>query len=140
MLDELADQSGAAGELANLLGQARAKLSSDWRPPFNQPDGCILLCRTVTVASHRADVGPAITSAALKKLRDEGWLKIVFVDAGMEPVADIDYDVCLVDGQTKSGKTKTGKTSKEGLARFDGILPGECQVRSPRVKDLVILV
>jgi hypothetical protein len=55
VLDGLAKQSGAAGELAGLLGQASAKLTPDWRPPFTQPDGLILLRRSVVLAATKAD-------------------------------------------------------------------------------------
>jgi hypothetical protein len=134
VLDGMAEQAGTAGDLAGLLGQAREALAPDWRPPF-RPDGLILLRRIVIVSSLRKSVEPAITPSALKKLRDDGWIEIQFVDAGMEPVADVDYDLRLVDKQAKAGKT-----DKQGLARFEGIQPGECLVRFPNVKGPVVQI
>jgi hypothetical protein len=135
ILDEAAKQSGAgASGLPALLAQAREKLTRDWRPPL-RPEGLVLLRRIVVVSSQRPEVGQAITPSALKKIRDEGWIEIAFVDAGMEPVADVDYEVRLADGQVKSGKT-----SQKGLARYDDIQPGECRVRFPKLKGPVVLV
>lgn len=38
-----------------------------------------------------------MTPSAMKKLRDEGSIEIEFVDAGMEPIENVDYDVRLED-------------------------------------------
>ena len=135
VLDGVARQYGeGAPGLPALLAQARTKLTRDWRPPLS-PDGLVLLRRIVVVSSQRPDVGPAMTPSAMKKLRDEGWIEIEFVDAGMEPVENIDFEVRLADGQTKSGRT-----SKKGPARYENITPGECMVRFPNVKSPVVLV
>jgi hypothetical protein len=119
---------------AELLGQTSENITKDWRAPFSQPDGLVLLRRIPTRAAAAKDLDPAITPSALRKLRDEGWLEIVLVDAGMEPVADKDYDVRLADGGTKSGKT-----SEKGFARLEGLTPGECMVRFPTVEGPVVL-
>jgi hypothetical protein len=117
-----------------LLARARAKLTRDWRPPLS-PDGLVLLRRIIVLSSQRPDVGPAMTPSAMKKLRDEGCIEIEFVDAGMEPVENVDFEVRLADGQTKSGRT-----SKKGLARYEDITPGVCRVRFPNVKSPVVVV
>jgi hypothetical protein len=135
VLDAVAhEHGGGTVGLPGLLGQARAKLSRDWRPPF-EPDGLVLLRRVPVLTAQKQDVAPAMTPSALKKLRDEGWIEIVFVDAGMEPVADVDFDLRLADGGAKSGKT-----NEKGLARYEGITPGECKVRFPKAKGPVALV
>jgi hypothetical protein len=119
---------------AELLGQAGAKITKDWRAPFSQPDGLILMRRIPTRLAVTKDAASALSPSAIKKLRDEGWIEIVLVDAGLEPLADKDYDVRLADGGSKSGKT-----SDKGLARLEGILPGECLVRFPGVDGPVVL-
>jgi hypothetical protein len=134
VLDAIArEHGGGTVGLPGLLGQARAKLTRDWRPPF-EPDGLVLL-RRVPVLTAQKQEASAITPSALKKLRDEGWIEIVFVDAGMEPVADVDFDLRLADGGAKSGKT-----NEKGQARYEGITPGECKVRFPKAKGPVVLV
>jgi len=116
------------------LSDAREKLTRNWGPQL-QPDGLVLLRQIVTVGTKKTLAMAALTPSALKKLRDEGWIEIMFVDAGMEPMPDIDYSVRLADGQVKSGKT-----NKEGLARFDEIQPGDCEVRFPKIDRPVVQV
>ena len=87
VLDGLAKQ--AAGDLTGLLGQASAKLTPDWRPPLSQPDGLILLRRSVVRAATRHDDGPAITPAQLKAMMEtEEPLQFFarFVDERGKPV------------------------------------------------------
>lgn len=117
-----------------LFGQASAKITKDWRAPFSQPDGLVLLRRIPAHVAVTKTAESAISPSALKKLKDEGWLEIVLVDAGMEPLANKNYDVRLADGGSKSGKT-----SDKGLARLEGIVPGECLVRFPGVEGPVVL-
>ena len=71
VLDGLAKQGGIAGDLAGLLGQASAKLTPDWRPPFTQPDGLILLRRTVTRATTKSDDGPAMTPSQMRSMMEK---------------------------------------------------------------------
>jgi hypothetical protein len=131
VLAALAQENRAA---AALLGQASAKITKDWRAPFSQPDGLVLLRRIPARLAVTKTAESALSPSALKKLKDEGWLEIVLVDAGMEPLANEDYDVRLADGGSKSGKT-----SDKGLARLEGIMPGECLVRFPGVEGPVVL-
>ena len=86
------------------MSDAREKLTRDWGPQL-QPDGLVLLRQIVTVGTKKTLEMAALTPSALKKLQDEGWIEIMFVDAGMEPMPDIDYSVRLADGQVKCGKT-----------------------------------
>jgi hypothetical protein len=135
VLEGVAHQLGQGTTgLPALLTQARGQLTRDWRPPFS-PDGLVLLRRIIVRPGYKSAVEPAITPSALKKLKDDGWIEIVFVDAGMEPIADADYSVKLADGGAK-----TGKTDKKGSARFEGIMPGECQVSFPKADGPVALV
>jgi hypothetical protein len=130
VLASVARQSGVGGVLPELLAKAGDKLSRDWRPPFS-PDGLVLLRQIPVLAAHKS-VTEAVSPSAIRKLLDEGWVEIVLVDAGMEPVPDADFEVKLPDGQTK-----TSTTDKKGAARFEGILPGECLVRFPKAKGPV---
>jgi hypothetical protein len=131
ILGSMAGQPVAAGKLKDLLPKATEKLSRDWRPPF-QPEGLVLLRRMPAQVSAPRAENP-ITPSAFRKLKDEGWIEIVFVDAGGEPVADVDFDLRLADGQNQSGKT-----NKKGSARFEGITAGECKVSFPRIEGPVI--
>jgi hypothetical protein len=80
----LAEQAGGTGPLADLLGQARARLSADWRPPFTEPDGLVLL-RTIPVAQATGvDPGPALTPSQLQQMKQpkpDAWVKIHLVHA-----------------------------------------------------------
>jgi len=136
VLDTVAKQLGDGGGqgVSSLVARVRDQLTRDWRPPA-LPDGLVLLRRIAVLAAQKQVEAPAFSPSALKKLRDEGWIEIVFVDAGMEPIADADFDLRLSDGQVK-----TGKTNEEGTSRQEGITPGECQVRFPKAKGPVALV
>jgi hypothetical protein len=131
ILESMAKQPAAAGKLKGLLPKATERLARDWRPPF-QPEGLVLLRRIpAQVSAPRSE--HAITPSALRRLRDEGWIEIVFVDAGGEPVPEVDFELRLADGQNQSGKT-----NKKGSARFEGITAGECKVSFPKVEGPVI--
>ncbi len=135
MILERAAELPAFATLRDALKAAHAELADDWRPP-QQPRGTILLRQRSVVARHTGtDREPAITPASLKKIRDEGWIEIEFVDAGMEPVSDTTFEIVLPDGDTK-----TASTGKSGVARLEGVKPGECRVRFPKVKGPVVLV
>jgi hypothetical protein len=131
VLDTAAQASGGGGPLVDLLGKASTQLSRDWRPPL-EPDGLVLLRRIPRLGTLTPAPVEALSPSALRKLRDEGWIEVVLVDAGMEPIADADYEVKLPDGQTKMSKT-----DKKGATRFEGIMPGECLVRFPKAKGPV---
>jgi hypothetical protein len=133
ILGSIASQPAGAGKLKALLPEAMERLSPDWRPPF-EPDGLVLLRRMAARMPGPRTESP-ITPSVLRKLRDEGWIEIAFVDAGGEPVANVDFDLRLADGQSQSGKT-----NNNGSARLEGVTPGECEVRFPRIDGPVILV
>lgn len=133
ILAAIAELAAGQAALAPLLAKASENLSRDWRPPLS-PTGLVLLRKLIRPAVG-ASPEAAITPSALRKLKDEGWIEIVFVDAGGEPVPDVAFDLRLADGQSKSGKT-----SKKGNARLEGITPGECTVRFPDIDGPVVLV
>jgi hypothetical protein len=140
---EIASQSeaqsvleGAAKELgvaAELLKQASAKLSKDWRPPL-QPDGLVLLRRIPVHATVPKDEGPPITPSHIKAIieakkeeEEEPTIRLVNVEAttfvpGAEtirisyaidgPVAKADTVVMIVE----SVPTKGDRAVVESLA------------------------
>ncbi len=134
LLESMAGQAAGAGGLKDLLPKASEQLSRDWRPPL-QPTGLVLLRREAAPRRAPTPIEAVISPSALRKLRDEGWIEIVFVDAGMEPVANVDFDLRLADGDSKSGRT-----NENGSARLEGITPGECTVRFPKVDGPVVLL
>jgi hypothetical protein len=134
LLESMAGQAAGAGGLREFLAKAIGQLSRDWRPPLS-PTGLVLLRREAVPRRAPTTTEAAVSPSALRKLRDEGWIEIAFVDAGMEPVANVDFDLRLADGDSKSGKT-----NQNGSARFEGIMPGECTVRFPSVDGPVVLL
>jgi len=134
LLESMAGQAAGAGGLKDLLPKAIEQLSRDWRPPLS-PTGLVLLRKEAVPRRAPTATAAAISPSALLRLRDEGWIEIAFVDAGMEPVASVDFDLRLADGDRKSGTTNAN-----GSARFEGIVPGECMVRFPKVDGPVVLV
>jgi hypothetical protein len=84
VLEGLAGQAGGTGDLAEMFGRARGLLSADWRPPFTEPDGLVLL-RTIPVAQATGvDPGPALTPSQLQQMKDpkpDAWIKIHLVHA-----------------------------------------------------------
>jgi hypothetical protein len=59
------------GMPSDLLSRAADKLTKDWRPPFSQPDGLVLLRRHPTLASTPKDDGPPITPSQMKQKLDK---------------------------------------------------------------------
>jgi len=119
VLNGLAQQSGSAGDLAGLLGQASAKLTPDWRSPI-QPDGLILLRRTVVQAATKPDDGPAVTPSQLRKLKS-GWITIeVEDDFGLPWQGKL--HLVLEDG------ARDVATDSEGVVHLQNIAPGNVDV------------
>jgi hypothetical protein len=85
MLARMAEAPGVDGQLSTLLGQARAKLTADWRPPLGTPDGLILLRRVPVVAAVVRE--PAVTPSQLQALAAAGWIEVELVDTQGRPVA-----------------------------------------------------
>jgi hypothetical protein len=122
VLDGLAKQGGTAGDLAGLLGQASAKLTPDWRPPFTQPDGLILLRRTVTRATTKSDDGPAMTPSQMRELK-QGWIIIeVVYDSGGPWCGTL--NLTLADGGER-----TIQCPDDGVVDLQNIEPGNVTVK-----------
>ncbi len=51
------------------------------------------------------------------------WIEIELIDEADGPIAGQLCRFTLPDGTTR-----TGQTNDEGVARLDGIMPGECQI------------
>ena len=127
VLGGLAKQSGPAGDLAGLLGQASAKLTPDWRPPF-QPDGLILLRRSIVHAATKPDDGPAITPSQLRGLLEKASLEIHVVDLNQTPQEGLAFKIVTPDGGSVSGKL-----NKEGRGRAKSSSPGSFTVTFPEL-------
>jgi hypothetical protein len=123
VLDGLAKQSGTEGDLVALLGQASAKLTPDWRPPF-QPSGLILLRRIAVASATIVDQGPAVSPSQMRKTMLT-WIAVEFVDDDDEPW-DGAVDITLADGSPRSVQL-----SSEGVISLEEIPPGKVTVKFP---------
>jgi hypothetical protein len=56
--------------VAGLLAKASGRLTKDWRAPFSQPDGLVLLRRIQVQATAPRDDGPALTPSQMATLRE----------------------------------------------------------------------
>lgn len=56
------------------------------------------------------------------------WVAIQLLDPDGNPVGNVAYEVTLPDGTTQTGRLPT-----HGSVRFDGIEPGQCQIRFPEI-------
>ena len=54
------------------------------------------------------------------------WIEVKLVDAEMEPVANVRYQLTLPDGSSREGKLDA-----EGFARQDNVPPGMCKLAFP---------
>ena len=68
VLEALSKQ--ATPSLASLLGEARDRLTRDWRPPLS-PDGLVLLRRAAQLVAPIAHSETALTPSQLQKLRPD---------------------------------------------------------------------
>ncbi len=94
---------------AEPLRKASEKISKDWRPPFSEPNGLVLLRRIPVQATMPKDEGPAITpsqmKALLKKEKPDDFvleLEHLYHDDG--PVYEAPFTVELSDGSTVKGQ------------------------------------
>jgi len=75
--------AGMAKELpvsGELLGKASEKIGKDWRAPFSQPEGLVLLRRIPVAASVQKYDRPAITPSEMRTLVETATLEIHVVD------------------------------------------------------------
>ncbi|MEX1363334.1 MAG: hypothetical protein AB1Z98_09425 [Nannocystaceae bacterium] len=79
---------------------------------------------------------PAQASMPLQELADDepaqtySWIELVLLDASGQPMADVAYTVTTPDGSTRSGKTDAS-----GMARYDDVLAGECDIEFPEMDE-----
>ena len=62
------------------------------------------------------------------KTAEKTWIAIKLVDDVGQPVPNVGYKVTLPDGSIM-----TGSLDDQGLARFDEIDPGQCQISFPEI-------
>jgi hypothetical protein len=81
ILSSLATLPTTPADLAPLIVQANDNLSSDWRPPFTEPSGLIML--RSSYAGYRVNLNeePAITPSQMKKLIEEQTAAITSLEA-----------------------------------------------------------
>jgi N-acetylmuramoyl-L-alanine amidase len=123
VLDSLA--VGAAADLAALLGKAREKLTPDW-PSNGQPDGLILLRRSLVLAAPRRNDEPAITPSQMKALMEKITLEIHVVDLNQKPQEGLAFEIKMPDGGSVSGKLDKdgrGRAKSSALGFFTVSFP-----------------
>jgi len=108
MLEGLAKQSGPAGDLVSLLGQASAKLAADWRPPVTLPDGLILLCRIRQSSALMKDTEPAMTPSQMKQQFEQVEKVHPVIDGTL-----VDLELSEVDLPTESDESEESDGARE---------------------------
>lgn len=63
-----------------------------------------------------------------EKATKTSWIEIEMIDMADQPVAGEQYEIELPDGSVASGTL-----DPKGFARVDGIEPGTCKIRFPRL-------
>ncbi|HEX7507467.1 MAG TPA: hypothetical protein VF550_11890 [Polyangia bacterium] len=111
VLDGLAKESGAAGDLATLLGQASAKVTPDWRPPITTPDGLILLRKNLAPTATASNSEPAYTPSQLNQ--QLGLVEKVHptIDGTM-----VELDLSEVDLPTQSDESQPSDGTEQAEA------------------------
>lgn len=103
VLAGVAQESGGSAEL---LSRAAEKISKDWRPPFSQADGLVLLRRIpVQDAAPRQEVS-AITPSQMARLvsaEESVTLEVVVLGLDDEPLKGISYLVDAPDDESHEG-------------------------------------
>jgi hypothetical protein len=122
VLDGLAKQAGTQADLRALLAEARASISNDWRSPL-QPDGLVLLRKTISAQAQAPDSGPALTPSQIKKLTTKtDWIEIEVVDQDGEPYTG-SYKIEL-----PSGTASDGNFNPEGFLGDYDLDSGNCNL------------
>lgn len=119
VLAGLGAQHGGA-EARELLSQASAHLTRDWRPPFSEPDGLVLVRRLPVVAATGVESLP-VTPSQLAKLRAQEQsvsFEVVVLGLDDKPQPGLAYAIDAPDGETheddlgSGGKTKVTSAKK----------------------------
>ena len=121
VLDGIAKESGV---LAETLHKVSERITRNWRPPFSQPDGLVLLRRTMAPQGQKPDPGPPMTPSQMAKLL--GTIEISLVNGDGEPMAGEAWEIVLPDGSRRSGQL-----DENGQATATGIPSGSCGVTFP---------
>jgi outer membrane protein OmpA-like peptidoglycan-associated protein len=101
VLAGLAKQNAApSAKLADLLVQARRRLTQDWRPPMTA-DGLILFRRIPQVAASGPSSAPVMTPSQMKKLVSD-WIEIEVLDEDGVPYTG-SYSLDLPDSTSTDG-------------------------------------
>jgi len=112
-----------AGAPVELLNSAQEKLSKDWRPPFSEADGLILLRRIPVRDSVPKDVSPSVTPSQLKKLTTKtDWIEVEVVDQDGEPYTG-GYRLELANGAANEASF-----NEEGFFGDYDLDTGNCQL------------
>ncbi len=120
VLDELAKGSPASAEL---LRKVKEKIGKDWRPPFSQPEGVVLMRRIPDpVYVSMADAGPAMTPSQIQALRQKDWIEIEVVDQDGEPYPT-HYQLELAGSDVREGDL-----GEDGCVNISGIESGSCKL------------
>jgi LysM repeat protein len=123
VLGGVAKQSGTASELAPLLGQACENLTPDWRPPFSQPDGLVLLYRRGTMGPTGPGEEPVISPSQLLKMKNTSWITVVVKDQ-----ADAPWQGTL-RLRLPDGSDRDIPVDDQGTVHVDGIPQGDVQIK-----------
>jgi hypothetical protein len=106
VLDGIAKESATSAEP---LRKASERIGKDWRPPFSQPKGLVLLRRTPVQATVPKDDGPALTPSQMKALLDpekpdDLVLRLEHLYHDDRPVHEAPFTVELSGGSRITGK------------------------------------
>src|SRR5262249_248274 len=91
-----------------------------------------LIAHAASIAAKQAarDAQPTHTDPPPGTPQEKGktWIEILLQDANKKPVAGEPYEVEL-----PNKKNATGTTGADGAARIEGVDPGSCKIRFPRL-------
>jgi outer membrane protein OmpA-like peptidoglycan-associated protein len=124
---EVASQSEARAALAAIaqdspasaepVRKASEKLSKDWRPPFSQPEGLVLLRRIPVQSSRPKDEGPALTPSQVGRLVERqsqlGIFEVQVIDEVADQVSGLEMTFTI------ENKEISKRTGGDGKARVD---------------------
>lgn len=78
-----------------------------------------------------AELPPTALRAEARE--DKTWIEIVLLDLAGAPMGGERYWIALTDGSFREGRLDGA-----GKARFDGIPPGDCDIRFPDIDEAVL--
>ncbi len=120
---ERVEQRSAAAEAGG--GRATRALLYEWRRRLDLYASAL----RAHAGLETVKVSEAFTPRQLAPPPPEKtWVEFQLVDQHGKPVPDVAYEVLL-----PGGGRRTGRLNKKGELRFDGIDPGQCQIRFPEI-------